>query len=54
MLGLSFERKIEEILRENQSGFRRGKGVSYTIGMLRIISKRTLDMDDELCACFRD
>jgi hypothetical protein len=41
LLGLSFERKIEEALGKNQSGFRRGKGASDTIGMLRIISERT-------------
>jgi hypothetical protein len=25
-----------------------------TIGMLRIISERNLDIDEELCACFID
>ena len=41
LLGLRFERKIEEALGENHSGFIRGKGASDTIGMLRIISERT-------------
>jgi hypothetical protein len=54
ILGLGFERKIEEVLGENQSRFRRRKGASDTNGMLRIISERTLDVDDELCACFID
>jgi hypothetical protein len=42
------------VLGENQFGFRRGKGTSDAIGMLRIISERTLDIDEELCACFID
>jgi len=54
LLGLSFERKTEDVLGKNQSGFRRGKGVSDKIGMLKIISERTLDIDDESCACFKD
>ena len=44
ILGLSFERKTENVFGENHSGFRRGKGVSDTTGMLRIISERTLDI----------
>jgi predicted DNA-binding protein len=38
------EGKIEDVLGEHQSGFRRG--------MLRIISERTLEIDAELCVCF--
>ena len=52
ILGMSFERQIEEVLEGNQSGFKRGKGASDTIGMLRIISERTSDIDDESYACF--
>jgi len=33
------ERKIENVLGENQFGFRRGKGTRDAIGMLRIISE---------------
>ena len=36
------EKKIEDVLREDQFGFRRGKGTRDAIGMLRIISERTL------------
>jgi len=54
ILGLSSERKTEEVLGENQSGFRMGNGVSDKIGMLRIMSERTLDIDDEWFACFID
>ena len=54
ILGLSFERQTEDVFGENQSGFRRGKGASDPIGMLRIIPEQTLDIDDESCACFVD
>jgi hypothetical protein len=48
------EKKIEDVLRENQFGFRRGKGTRDAIGMLRIISERTLKIDEELSVCFID
>jgi hypothetical protein len=48
------ERKIGDVLGEDQFGFRGGKGTRDAIGMLRITSERTLDMDEELCACFID
>jgi hypothetical protein len=41
------ERKTEDVLGEDQFGFRRGKGTRDAIGMLRIISERTLDIDEE-------
>jgi hypothetical protein len=47
------EKKIEDVLREDQFGFRRGKGTRHAIGMLRI-SERTLKMDEELSVCFID
>jgi hypothetical protein len=46
------EKKIKAVLREDQFGFRRGKGTRDAIGMLRIISDRTLEIDEELCVCF--
>ena len=48
------ERKIEDILGEEQFGFRRGKGTRDAIGMLIIISELTLEIDEELCVCFTD
>ena len=36
------EKKIEDVLGEDQFGFRKGKGTRDAIGMLRIISQRTL------------
>ena len=48
------ERKIEDILGEDQFGFRRGKGTRDAIGMMRIISEHTLEIDEELCVCFID
>ena len=47
------EKKIEDVLGD-QFGFRRGKGTRDAIGMLRIISKRTLEIDEELNVCFID
>ena len=46
------EKKIEEVLGEDQFGYRRGKGTKDAIGMLRIISEITLEID--LCVCFID
>jgi hypothetical protein len=31
-----------------------GKGTRDEIGMLRIISEQTLEIDEELCVCFID
>ena len=38
------EKKIEEVLGEDQFGFRRGKGTRDAIGMLSIISERNLEI----------
>ena len=46
------EREVEEILEEDQSGFRRGKGNRHATGLLRILQERALNIDEELCACF--
>jgi hypothetical protein len=46
------ERKIEDVLGEDQFGFRRGKGIRDAIEMLRLISELTFEIDGELCACF--
>ena len=46
--------KIEDVLGEDQFGFRRGKGTRDAIGMTRIISEHTLEIDEELCVCFID
>ena len=48
------EKKIEDVLGEDQFGFRRGKGTRIAIVMLRIISERTLVIDEELCVCFTE
>ena len=48
------EKKIEDVLGEYQFGFRRGKGITDAIGMIRIIAERTLEIDEELCVCFID
>jgi hypothetical protein len=49
------EREIGDVLREDQFGFRRGKGTRDArdaIWKPRIIPESTLDIDKELCACF--
>jgi len=48
------EKKIEDVLGEDQFGFRRGKGTRDATGMLRIISERTLEIDEKLSVCFID
>jgi hypothetical protein len=48
------EKKIEDILREDQFGFRRGKGTRDAPRILRIITELTLEIDEELCVCFID
>jgi hypothetical protein len=48
------EGKIEEVLGEELFGFRRGKGTRDGIGMLRIMSEGTLEIDAEVCVCFID
>ena len=47
------EKKIEDVLGD-QFGFRRGKGTRDALGMLRIISERTLEIDEEISVCFID
>jgi hypothetical protein len=46
------ERKIEDVPAEDQSGFR--KRTTHVIGILKIISEHSLDIDEELCAHFID
>jgi hypothetical protein len=45
--------KIEDVLGD-QFGFRIGKGTRDAIGMLRLISERTFETDEELRVCFID
>ena len=47
------ERKIESVLGDDQFGFRRGKRTRDTIGMMRIIAERTLEIDEPF-VCFID
>ena len=48
------KKKTEDVLGEDQFGFRRGKGTRDATGMLRIISEQTLEIDEELSVCFID
>jgi hypothetical protein len=49
-----YEKKIEDVLGEDQFGFTKGRETGDAIGMLRIISERTLDMGEEISVCFID
>ena len=48
------EKKIEDVVEEDQFGFRRGKGTRDAVGMLRITSERTLEIDEEISVCSID
>ena len=41
------EKKIEDVLGEDQFRFRRGKETGNAIGMMRIITERTLEIDED-------
>jgi hypothetical protein len=46
------EKKIEDILGEDQFGFRKVKGTRDAIGMLTIILEQTLNIGEEICVYF--
>jgi len=48
------ERKIEDVSGQDQFEFRRGKGNRDAVGMLRVVSERTMEIDAELRVCFID
>ena len=54
ILRIRIEKKVEDVLGEDQFGFRRGKGTKYAIGMMRIIAERSLEVDEKLCVSFID
>ena len=45
LLSKRLESKIEEVIEEDQLGFRKGKGTRDAIGLMRIISERVLDVN---------
>jgi hypothetical protein len=52
-----FRRRTEmkiEIVIGDQHGFRRGKGTRDVIGMLKVVSERTFEIEEEMCVCFID
>jgi hypothetical protein len=54
LLRRKIERNSEDVNRENRFGFRRGKGTRDAIGMLEIISERTVDENSDLICPQRD
>jgi hypothetical protein len=47
------ERKFSNYVETNSFNIEEEKGTMDSIGMLRMKSEITLDIDDKLCACFR-
>ena len=45
------ESKIEEVIEEDQFGFRKCKVTRDTMGLMRIMSERVLDIKEEMCLC---
>ena len=54
ILNRRLERKIEEVMGEDQFGFRKGKGTRDAIGAVTILSETVLTVNEEICACFID
>ena len=48
------ERKREEVIEEDQFGFRKVKGTRDATGLMRIKSERVLEIKEEMCLCFID
>ena len=48
------QQKIEEVMGEDQFGFRKGRGTRDAIGMMRILSERILAANEEVCVSFID
>ena len=48
------KKKIKDVMGEIHFGFRRENGTGDAVGLLRIISEQTWDVDQELCVCFLD
>lgn len=45
---------IENVVGAYQFGFRRIKRIRDAVAMVRTISEQTLDIEEELCACYID
>ena len=54
ILSKRLESKIEEVIEEDQFGFRKGKDTRDAIGLMRIIPERVLDVREEICLSFID
>lgn len=48
------EGKIEDALKDDQFGFRRGRGTRDAIGCMRMLAERFVSVDREICVCFLD
>ena len=48
------EKRAEDILSEDQFGFRKGRGTRDAIGAVRILAERAMEVNTEVCVCFID
>ena len=53
ILSERLESKTEEVI-EDQFGFRISKGPRDTIGLMRIVTEKVLDVKEGMCLCFVD
>ena len=53
-LSKRLESKIKEATDKDQFGSQKDKGTRDAIGLMRIISKRVLEVKEEMCLCFID
>jgi Reverse transcriptase (RNA-dependent DNA polymerase). len=51
-LSKRLESKIEEVIEEDEFGFRKCKGTRDAIVLMRIISEKVLGVKEEMCLCF--
>ena len=48
------ESKAKDFISRNQFGFRRGCGTREAIGVIRMLSERCIELDNDVYVCFVD
>ena len=54
ILTQTIEAKAKDFIGKTQFGFRKGRGTREAIGVMRMLSERSLEHSNELCVCFVD
>ena len=54
ILTQTIEAKAKDFIGKPQFGFRKGRGTREAIGVMRMLSERSLEHSNELCVCFVD